>query len=427
MKKFFCFVLFIFWWKSLSAQDDKSKYFTTDHVYDPNIQTVLFYPIDGESASLLDFPIIYLQKYKSLRLDFDELGDQYHNYNFKLIHCNYDWKPSILNDFEFLDQFNEFSVDNYESSLNTRNPYIHYNFLIPKVKVSGNYVVKVYRNLDQNDVVLTRRFVVYDSNIGIKFDPKFALDPALRFSHQQIDFTLNFSQFNIFNANETIKVVLRQNGRWDNAYYNLKPMFIKEDEKILDYHFYNNENIFPGLNEYRGFDSRSIRFGGQNMATTRFNNEKAEAYVMPEGSRNAKTLSQWIDLNGRFVIDNFETRRGHVEADYVDTYFTLELPSVPEGDVYLFGLFSDWTIKPEFRMMPDPSGKKLTGHVKCKQGFYNYSYVIVKPGFRLDETTLEGSYMQTENRYDLLVYFRPIGARYDHVVGYSEIDYNKLR
>lgn len=427
MKNFLCLAALLFFGLPARAQEDKSRFFTNDHIYDPNIQTVLFYPTEGGNASLLEFPVIYIRENKSLRLDFDELGNEYHNYNFKIIHCNHDWQPSILNDFEFLDQFNEFSVDQYESSLNTRHPYIHYNLMVPKVKVSGNYILKVYRNLDQNDVVITRRFVVYDSNIGISFDPKFALDPALRFSHQQIDFTLNYSRYNIFNANDMIKVVLRQNGRWDNSFYNLKPMFIKEDEKILDYHFYNNENVFPGLNEYRGFDIRSIRFGGQNVAGTRFDNEKAVAYVMPDGSRNARTLSQWIDLNGRYVIDNFETRRGHVEADYVDTYFSLEIPYAPDGDIYLFGLFSDWEIRPEFRMKPDASGNKFSGHVRCKQGFYNYSYVVVKPGFRPDETSLEGSYMQTENRYDVLVYFRPIGARYDHVIGYKEIDYNKIR
>jgi hypothetical protein len=427
MKKIKVLILVLFCGFGAVAQEDKARLQYADHVYDANIQTVLFYPIDGDNASLLDFPVIYIRKYKSLRLDFDELGNEYHNYNFKIIHCNHDWQPSILNDFEFLDQFNEFSVDQYESSLNTRHPYIHYSLLVPQVKVSGNYILKVYRNLDQQDVIITRRFVVYDSNIDINFEPKFALDPALRYSHQQIDFTLNYSRYNIFNANDMIKVVLRQNGRWDNAFYKLKPMFIKEDEKILDYHFYINENVFTGLNEYRGFDSRSIRFGGQNMAGTRFDNEKAEAYVMPDGSRNARTLSQWIDLNGRFVIDNFETRRGHVEADYVDTYFTLELNSPPDGDIYLFGLFSDWEIKQDFKLKPDASGKKFTGHVRCKQGFYNYSYVVVKPGLRPDETLLEGSYMQTENRYDVLVYFRPIGARYDHVIGYKEIDYNKLR
>lgn len=398
-----------------------------DQVLDPNIKTVLFYPTSASKASLLDYPILYLKKIEDLQLEFDELGDQYHNYNFKLIHCNYDWTPSILSDFEFLQEFNEFSIDNYESSLNTRNTYIHYSLTIPKVKITGNYVVKVYRNLDPNDVVLTRRFVVYDNQVSVVIDPKFALDPAKRFSHQQIDFAIRYGNYPIFNPREMVKVVLRQNGRWDNAYYNLQPMFLREEDKLIDYHFFNNENIFPGLNEYRGFDIRSIRFRGQNMEGTYFDNEKAVARVSPDKSRNAKTLSQWIDLNGMYVIDNFETRRGNVEADYVETYFTFLPDADTDGDIYLFGLLTDWQLKPEFKLKKEEGSRKYEVKAKLKQGFYNYSYVLVRPGMKPDETALEGSYMQTENRYDVIVYFRPIGARYDHVIGYKEIDYNKLR
>jgi len=432
MKRIKCtlFQTQFFWFFFISGNilgQDNSVLMTRDHVFDPKIKTVLFYTTTGEKANLLDFPIVYLQKYEALQLDFDEIGEEYHNYNYRLIHSNHDWKPSILNDFEFLSDFNEFSIDQYEISNNTRTSYIHYSLTVPKVKVSGNYILKVYKNMDQNQVVLTRRFVVYDSKVNINIEPKFSLDPAKRFTHQQIDFTVNYGEFQIFNPNEMVKVVLRQNGRWDNAYYNLKPMFLREEDRLLDYHFFNNENTFPGLNEYRGFDLRSIRFAGQNVNATTFSNNKAEAYIMPEQSRNKGALTQWIDLNGRFVIDNFETRRGNVEADYIDTYFSLNLDVAPDGDVYIFGLLSDWEIKPEFKMEPDASGKKLKGHTKIKQGFYNYTYVLVKPGMRPDEVEFEGSYMQTENRYDILVYFRPVGARYDQVVGYKEIDYNKLR
>jgi hypothetical protein len=421
-------VLFLVYGHISIGQIQSEKQFTTlDHVYEPQIQTVQFYPVTGQSSNPLEYPVVYLQKYESLQLEFDELGDQYKNYNFKLVHCNHDWRPSILNDFEFLQDYNEFTVDDYEISLNTRTPYLHYNLTIPKVKVSGNYVVKVYRSGNQSDLILTRRFVVYDSKISITLDPKFALDPAKRYSHQQIDFSIHYGDFQIYNPKEMIKVVLRQNGRWDNAYYDLQPMFLREEDRLLDYHFYNNENVFPGLNEYRGFDIRSLRFRGQNMENISFSNDKASADVSTDQSRNQKNLSQWIDLNGRFVIENYETRRGSVEADYVDVHFALDLKEPPDGDVYLFGMFSDWEIKPGFKMISNDLKTRFKGSVKIKQGFYNYSYVVVKPGQRPDETFLEGSYNQTENRYDILVYFRPVGGRYDQVLGYAEIDYNKLR
>lgn len=421
--RLFFFLFFICLSGKILSQNQEFQ----DHVYEENIRTVLFYPVDGETHNVLAFPVIYLQKTEVLQLDFDELGDQYKNYNYKLIHCNHDWKQSILNDFEFLEDFNEYSITNYEISLNTRNSYVHYTLQVPKTKVSGNYVLKVYRNMNQNDVVLTRRFVVFDTKVSIQPDIKFSLDPANRFYGQQVDFTISYGDYQIYNPKEMVKVVVRQNGRWDNALYNLQPMFLKDQERILDYHFFNNENMFPGLNEYRGFDLRSIRFRGQNVANVQFDNQKAEAFVIPDQSRNKKTMSQWIDLNGRFVIENYETQRGYVEADYVDTHFSLDLEDDPDGDVYIFGLLTDWEIRPENKMKKVDGKLQWKGKLKLKQGFYNYSYVVVKPHIKPTETLLEGSYSQTENMYDILVYFRPVGGRYDQVVGYSKVDYNKMR
>lgn len=399
----------------------------TDQTPDARIQTVLFYPVVEETPNVLGFPVLYLRKTGYLQLDFDELAESYNSFNFKLIHCNADWKQSILNDFEFLETFNEFTVDDYEISLNTRTPYVHYSIKVPQVKITGNYILKVYRNMNQNEVVLTRRFVVYDNGVGVKLDPKFPLDPALRNSGQQIDFDVSYGTYPIYNPREMVKVVLRQNGRWDNAKTDLVPQFLRSDQNLLEYHFFNNENVFPGLNEYRGFDIRSIRFRGQNMANTRFDNDGAQAWVLPDKSRNFRTMGAWIDANGRYVIENFETRRGYVEADYVDTWFTLDLESDPDGEVYLFGQMTDWQIRPANKM--ERVGEKLQwkGHIRLKQGFYNYSYVVVKPGQKPNESTLEGSYAQTENIYDVLVYFRPIGGRYDQVIGYQMVDYNKIR
>ncbi len=392
-----------------------------------DIRTVQFYPADAQASNQLDLPVIFLRGEKTMRMEFDELGSQYYNYNFKLIHCNRDWEQSILNDFEFLEGYNEFFVEDYALSLNTRTAYTHYTINVPKVKVSGNYILMVYRNQNQSEIAITRRFVVYDNNVTISLDPKFPLDPAWRFTGQQIDFKLLYGEFPLYNPVQTVDVVLRQNGRWDNAFNNLKPMFLKEDEKTMDYHFFNNENLFPGLNEYRGFDIRSFRFRGQNIAETRFDNQKAEAWVIPDKPRKQTALTQWIDANGRFVIENFETRQGAVEADYVNTYFSFETDSEVNGDIYIFGLLSNWTLNPDFRMKKIEGKNRYETMLKLKQGFYNYSYVLVNPGMKTDETIFEGTYNQAENLYDVITYFRPIGARYDHVIGYAAVDYNKLR
>jgi len=400
----------------------------TDQTPGADIRTVLFYPADAQSAQVLDFPVLYLKGAKFLRMEFDELGNQYHNYNFRLIHCNRDWEQSILNDFEFVDGYNEFFIEQYELSLNTRTSYTHYTLDVPAVKVSGNYVLMVYRNQNPNDAVIFRRFVVYDNPVAIELDLKFPLDPAYRNTGQQADFVVKYRDYPLFNPAQMLSVVLRQNGRWDNAITSLQAMFIRDDEKTLDFHFYNNENLFPGLNEYRAIDLRSYRFNGQNIAGTRFDNQKVEAWVQPETPRKqSAALTQWIDANGYFVVENIETRRGAVEADYVETHFSFEPGYEPDGDIYIFGMLSDWKLLPEFKLKKADGSKRYEASLKLKQGFYNYAYVLKKNGMKQDESIFEGSYCQTQNVYDVLLYFRPVGARYDHVIGYASVDYNKLR
>jgi hypothetical protein len=66
-----------------------------------------------------------------------------------------------------------------------------------------------------------------------------------------------------------------------------------------------------------------------------------------------------------------------------------------------------------------------------KMGFYNYAYVTVNnnergslPSFEFTE----GNHIETENNYDILVYYRTLGGRSDQLVGiYSMSSMNRLR
>ncbi|MEJ7666932.1 MAG: hypothetical protein WKG07_49225 [Hymenobacter sp.] len=42
-----------------------------------------------------------------------------------------------------------------------------------------------------------------------------------------------------------------------------------------------------------------------------------------------------------------------------------------------------------------------------------------------DEIYFEGTHQETENRYDLLVYYRPPGVRTDLLIAYRSVDLNK--
>ena len=71
----------------------------------------------------------------------------------------------------------------------------------------------------------------------------------------------------------------------------------------------------------------------------------------------------------------------------------------------------------------NPELKLYEAALLLKQGFYDYQYVYVENGGSLiDNTLLEGSYVETENDYQILVYYRGFSSRYDRLIGYRTIN-----
>ena len=54
--------------------------------------------------------------------------------------------------------------------------------------------------------------------------------------------------------------------------------------------------------------------------------------------------------------------------------------------------------------------------ILLKQGFYNYMYFVKSPN--LPYYYFEGSHQETQNRYEIFVYFREQGKIFDRIVGY---------
>jgi hypothetical protein len=68
--------------------------------------------------------------------------------------------------------------------------------------------------------------------------------------------------------------------------------------------------------------------------------------------------------------------------------------------------------------------KYYTCRTILKQGYYNYRYVYVPTGTsKIDEAYFEGTHNLTENEYDIIAYYRPVGARSDLIIGYKNVRY----
>ena len=138
----------------------------TDKIYDAKIHTVQLFPDNNQVTDQLNPPVINILN-NNLVLEFDELVEKATTHKAKIYNCTAGWKKSALNSIEYLYEYNEFDIFEYEYSLDTDFPYVHYRFNIPKVKIPGNYLLKVYRNGNEDDVLITKRFMVFENKIDI--------------------------------------------------------------------------------------------------------------------------------------------------------------------------------------------------------------------------------------------------------------------
>ena len=397
-----------------------------DHVYEPDVKTVLLNPTRNNLVELTQPAVLPIRQRDKLVLSFDYLYGGTEDFRARVIHCNANWAPSNFDNIEILNAYNEFRIEQFEQSFNTRVPYMHYTFELPTVKLPGNYLLVIYRGNNPDDLILSARYMIVDNRTLV--EPRVGLSTGIveRVTNQQIDFSIDYSSLEVNDPASEIKVVIRQNQRWDNAITGLKPTFIKNFEQRLSYEFFNLENNFPGGNEFRFFDLRSINFPGQNVDKIDLTENSITANLMLDRSRKDEAYTFIQDLNGAFIIEKVDATDPDIEADYVNVNFFLQSPRLEEGKVFVLGAMNNWQKKQANSMVYSEQLEGYIGGQLVKQGWYNYIYDVqgAKTG---NSYLLEGSHSQTENLYEIFVYHRGIGSRGDLLTGYLRINPNNSR
>lgn len=396
-----------------------------DFTYTPEVRSVQCYVATGQPNEVFQPPVVTLGQSQTITLEFDVLNEQSQRYTAKLIHCDANWQASLLTDMQFLNEINEFLITDYRVGTGTKVPYFHYRLRAPAVKISGNYLLVVQSS--GGVPVVSRRLLVYENQVQVGLKPGIVIGGQERYTLQQLDFSIGYAGVDLVNPAAEVKVVLRQNFRWDNAKYNLQPTFVRDAERRLDYQYFNFENAFPGLSEYRYFDIRSIQTVGLGVLHVDPRAAPVTTVtLLPEVTRGGLAYNQYQDANGQRVFESREYGNGATNADYADVTFQLKADQPAPGPVYAFGAFSDWQLKDEFKLAYDEAKQLYTGHALLKQGYYNYDFAVAGArGTAPNEVYFEGTHYETENQYDLLVYYRPPGTRTDLLIGYQTVDMNR--
>ena len=113
-----------------SQKSKKLEYI--DKSYEEEIKTVQLYPDTGNPQDVFDSPAVAIDR-NTLVLEFDDLVESHEDYRVMLIHCNADWTASKLKPLDYLKTYNEFIINQFEYSVDTKIGYVHYTFKVPNV------------------------------------------------------------------------------------------------------------------------------------------------------------------------------------------------------------------------------------------------------------------------------------------------------
>ena len=270
-----------------------------DHIYKSTIKTVQFHRAGWD----LTYPIIELNGIDQVELSFDDLGDQIHNYSYTLLHCDADWKPSRLAPEEYLEGFTESPIQDYSLSFNTTVNYVHYRLVLPNdqttILFSGNYILKVFEDFDQSNLVLTKRFSVSEPLASIEGNAGRPTLNTYREDGHQLTFNVYLGSVKVSDPYSEIKVSIQQNNRWNMSINNLKPLFHRNN--TLDYS-YQEGNIFKAGNEYRYFDIKSMRYQSQAIQAIDYQAPNYHVFLHPDPVRYQGPYFFHEDLNCPFKI-----------------------------------------------------------------------------------------------------------------------------
>lgn len=360
-------------------------------------------------------PIIRLNE--SIKLTFDDIRAQVADYYYTIEHYNYDWTPSKLAKNEYIEGFDNIRIFDFKNSLTTLQPYTHYELMIPnkntrRLKVTGNYMLKIFN--DSKQLVFSRKFVVFESQVNVRAQVRRSRNLSEIGEKQLIEYRVGKDGFFFINPEQNVNTVIVQNNDFKSAIYDVKPQFVAGNELVFNY---PNKTSFWGGNEYLFFDNRDIRVSTMNIQRVELN-ELYETFLNVDRVRENREYVFNPDINGSFKINTVQGPDVDRESEYAYVHFGLRCDKDLEGgELHVYGRFNNYSLTDDTHLIYNNRTGLYEAKIMLKQGFYNYKYVYLSPEGDFNDYFISGSYDITENQYEILVYYRNVGGRYDELIG----------
>ena len=354
---------------------------------------------------------------ESFKISFDILSGFEYDLYYQIEHCDFNWEKSQLLKSEFLHGFDDVKIENYSSSFNTYQIYTHYNINFPnsntRFKKSGNYIIKIMD--EYGDELFRRKFILYENLVTVQTKIKRSREIEFINEKQVVNFEINPIKISLNNPNKTIKVKVFKNNELNYSIDNIKPQY-NLGQKLM--YKYDNELSFWGGNEYLFFENKFVRNTSVNVRG--FDLEEIYSnFLFEDISRKNKKYTYNPDINGGFLFNVNNSSNPEFEADYVNIHFYLQKPQDfnLENKIYVVGDFNNYQLTEKYLMKYNSRSNLFELVIKLKQGFYNYKYITIDSEKKIIPGEISGNFEETENEYNVIVYYRNYGERFDRVVG----------
>ncbi len=369
-------------------------------------------------------PVIIMGSDDVLAISFDELASDRRYMRYELLHCNALWVVDALLPSDYVDGFNEGYIEDFRFSEATLVQYVHYELTIPdpavRIKLSGNYLLRVYDENDPDETILQVRFSVVEPMMSATAGVTSRTDVDYNGSRQQLTVGVDAKGVAVNNMMNDLIVVVEQNGRQDNAVAITTPTRIAGSVAWWEH---VPQLIFDGGNEYRRMEIISTNYPGMRVAEISFADPFYHFTLETDQSRADLDYVYDSTQKGRFRIREYNSDDSDVEAEYVLTHFSLDIPEQKNVDIFIDGDLTLRRFSPESLMVFNRATGLYEATMLLKQGAYNYQYLAVPRGAstRGSTSVVEGDRYQTANEYLVKVYFRQPGSRYDRLVAVTSV------
>ena len=362
--------------------------------------------------------IVNMASDEKIEFSFDEMSLEYHRFTYRIQHCDAQWQPSDILESDFLDGFNDETIDDWENSLNTTFDYTHYRLTIPndkaRLKLSGNYRISIR---EDGQEVAYFRFCLSEGKNLLSCSVSGNTDIDTHDSHQQLGLTVNYGSLTVRDPAKELYTVVMQNRRTDNMVINPTPTYDAGNKLTYEH---CRDLIFPAGNEFRRFEVVNLYDYFMNVDRVSFHTPFYHATLMQDTRRHAYKFD--YDHNGRYLI-RYSQGDSDTEADYLFMHFNLASERLRGGKLYVSGHFNGGNLTSRYEMEYDDTQKEYQATILLKMGAYDYQYIWVPDGETIGQTKpVEGDWYETKNEYQILLYYRERGSRYDRLVSELKIE-----